>query len=176
MLITHGTVLTGGALKPNHSLRTQAERIAEVMPDAEARPQGAEKIVDAAGAYVLPGFIDLHTHGAAGFDAMDATSEALAGMAAANARHGVTAFLPTTVTASREAILAPEFSAFTSRVLSSTRQRRGRSARSTAVTPIWTSWKPMRPPGPCGWSALRPSSREPSLLCVRRRTEGLSRR
>jgi N-acetylglucosamine-6-phosphate deacetylase len=55
--------------------------------------------LDATGCVLLPGFIDLHVHGAAGADTMDATPEALATMAAFYARHGVTAFLATTMTA-----------------------------------------------------------------------------
>ncbi|MEZ4863114.1 MAG: N-acetylglucosamine-6-phosphate deacetylase [Caldilineaceae bacterium] len=53
----------------------------------------------ATGCYVLPGFIDVHVHGGAGADTMDATSEALETMTQFFAQHGVTAFLPTTITA-----------------------------------------------------------------------------
>jgi N-acetylglucosamine-6-phosphate deacetylase len=52
----------------------------------------------------LPGFIDVHIHGAAGFDAMDASSEALAGIAGALPREGTTSFLATTMTQSEKAI------------------------------------------------------------------------
>ncbi|PSL41634.1 N-acetylglucosamine-6-phosphate deacetylase [Planomicrobium soli] len=52
----------------------------------------------------LPGFIDVHIHGAAGFDAMDATQEALAGIAAALPKEGTTSFLATTMTQSESAI------------------------------------------------------------------------
>lgn len=61
-------------------------------------------IIDAAGATLLPGFIDIHTHGADGFDVMDGDVESLAGMARFFARDGVTAFLATTWTDSGERI------------------------------------------------------------------------
>ena len=48
--------------------------------------------------YVAPGFVDVHVHGWGGHDAMGG-SDALAGMARALARRGVTSFLPTAVSA-----------------------------------------------------------------------------
>lgn len=63
-------------------------------------------VIDAREHLVLPGFIDIHVHGAMDADAMDATPEALDVMARFFARHGVTAFLPTTMTAPREHIQA----------------------------------------------------------------------
>lgn len=60
----------------------------------EALPQ-----LDASDCILLPGFIDLHVHGGDGHDTMDATPGALAAMSRFFARHGVTAFLPTTMTA-----------------------------------------------------------------------------
>jgi N-acetylglucosamine-6-phosphate deacetylase len=67
--------------------------------------QPAVRRLDAAGRALLPGFIDLHVHGALGHEAMDASAAGLRAMACFYARHGVTGFLPTTWTASREAIL-----------------------------------------------------------------------
>lgn len=52
--------------------------------------------------YIAPGLIDIHTHGIAGADTMDGTQDALALMARRFAAHGVTGFLPTTVTESVE--------------------------------------------------------------------------
>ncbi|MCF6137773.1 N-acetylglucosamine-6-phosphate deacetylase [Pseudalkalibacillus berkeleyi] len=53
---------------------------------------------------VLPGRIDGHIHGAAGFDVMDATIEAIEGIASALVKEGTTSFLPTTMTAGQEKI------------------------------------------------------------------------
>ena len=48
--------------------------------------------------YLAPGFIDLHIHGANGFDVMDAKVESLCEISRALAAEGVTGFLATTMT------------------------------------------------------------------------------
>ncbi|MBS1401066.1 MAG: N-acetylglucosamine-6-phosphate deacetylase, partial [Clostridia bacterium] len=57
-------------------------------------------------AMVFPGFIDEHIHGAGGADAMDGTLSALKTIADTIAGEGTTTFLATTMTQSRENILA----------------------------------------------------------------------
>jgi len=60
---------------------------------------------DAQGHNLLPGFIDLHVHGAMGHELMDASPSGLEEMARFYASHGVTSFLATTWTASRSSIM-----------------------------------------------------------------------
>ena len=48
---------------------------------------------------IAPGFLDLHIHGAGGFDVMDDDPDALTAIERLLVRHGVTSYLPTTVTA-----------------------------------------------------------------------------
>ena len=73
-------------------------------PPTYADGDGVDSI-DARGLTLAPGFIDLHVHGAVGHEVMDANADGLRAMARFYARHGVTAFLPTTWTATGEAIL-----------------------------------------------------------------------
>jgi N-acetylglucosamine-6-phosphate deacetylase len=60
-------------------------------------PIAVDHAIDAQGAYVSPGFIDLHTHGAGGFDFMDGTVEAMQGACMTHMAHGTTSLLPTTL-------------------------------------------------------------------------------
>lgn len=66
----------------------------------------AEEAHELGGLLLLPGLVDIHIHGCAGFDTCDATREALAGISAQLLRQGVTAFCPTTMTISPEGIQA----------------------------------------------------------------------
>lgn len=65
----------------------------------------AVRSLDAGRGHLLPGFIDLHVHGAVGHEVMDASPEGLRAMAHCFAQHGVSGFLPTTWTASPETTL-----------------------------------------------------------------------
>src|ERR1700689_3798114 len=61
-------------------------------------PPGAKDYV-AAGMTVVPGFVDVHIHGAGGHDVMEATPQALDAITATVARFGTTSIVATTVTA-----------------------------------------------------------------------------
>jgi N-acetylglucosamine-6-phosphate deacetylase len=60
--------------------------------------------IDGTGLVLLPGFIDLHVHGGVGKEVMDGDPDAVRELSCFYASHGVTAFLPTTWTATPEAI------------------------------------------------------------------------
>jgi len=66
----------------------------------------AARVVDADGRALLPGFVDVHIHGCANVEVMDATPEAIARMARFMAQHGVTSFLATTWTDTGERVSA----------------------------------------------------------------------
>jgi N-acetylglucosamine-6-phosphate deacetylase len=68
-------------------------------------PPGAERI-DARGFHISPGFVDLHVHGGAGSDFMDACAEDVETVFRYHAAHGTTSFCPTTATAPLDEILA----------------------------------------------------------------------
>jgi len=67
---------------------------------------GGRQVVDYGNAVLAPGFIDIHVHGASGHDVMEASTEAMPCIEQSLAKHGVSAYLPTTVTAPLEATLA----------------------------------------------------------------------
>ena len=80
------------------------ERITRIVPAAEFTAEGVDKVIDAAGAYVAPGFVNVHIHGCDGADTMDEDADALGKIAAFQARTGVTSFLPTTMTCAYDAV------------------------------------------------------------------------
>ena len=62
--------------------------------------------LDAAGGYVIPGLVDIHTHGAVGEDFSDGKPQGLQPLADYYAAHGVTSYLATTMTL-KEEVLTP---------------------------------------------------------------------
>jgi N-acetylglucosamine-6-phosphate deacetylase len=67
-------------------------------------PTGAQHL-DFPGMVIAPGFIDLHVHGNAGHDVMEPNNAGLERMQRGMARHGVTSYLATTVTAPEDRLL-----------------------------------------------------------------------
>lgn len=63
------------------------------------------RVIDAAGKYVSPGFIDIHVHGGGGYDFMDGSQEAFLKIAQTHARHGTTSMVPTTLSSDKKSIL-----------------------------------------------------------------------
>ena len=77
------------------------KKIARIVPEAELSVDERadfEALIDAGGDYVAPGFVNVHIHGAMGYDAMDDDGDAVPAMARHQASTGVTSFLPTTMT------------------------------------------------------------------------------
>lgn len=64
-----------------------------------------DRMIDVAGDYLAPGFVELHSHGAGGADFMDGTLDAFAAACHTHLCHGTTTLLPTALAATREEIL-----------------------------------------------------------------------
>lgn len=97
--------MTPTAQIPHGWLLTRDDQIA-ALGWGDAPENLDAQVIDATDKTLLPGFIDVHVHGGAGSEAMDATSDALRTMAQFYATHGVTSFLATTWTDSRPRIQA----------------------------------------------------------------------
>lgn len=86
-------------------LYIQDNSISAIGPNDTSAP-AADHVINGTDLTALPGFIDVHVHGAVGYECMDGTTEALMAMSRFYAQHGVTGFLATTWTAPSEQILS----------------------------------------------------------------------
>lgn len=95
--IINATVISQGQAFREHALIFD-QQIQAVCPTEEVEKFPVKEVIDARGLFVAPGLIDIHVHGCGGYDMMDASASSLEAMATCLAQHGVTAFLPTTMT------------------------------------------------------------------------------
>jgi N-acetylglucosamine-6-phosphate deacetylase len=82
---------------------TDGEKIAAVGRRDEVSVPASARRHDKRDFSVVPGFIDVHIHGAAGYDVMDSSAEVLAAITTSVAARGTTSLVATTVSASEEA-------------------------------------------------------------------------
>ena len=94
-----GRAFIGGEVRDRTLITIDDDQVVSVG-EVEQRPAGAEEI----DGVIVPGFIDIHVHGADGADFMDASDEAVARVASFHARNGTTAMAATTLSGSREHI------------------------------------------------------------------------
>ena len=79
------------------SIVIEAGKIVAV-DDSSQSLTDADEVIDANGRYVMPGFIDIHAHGADGRDICDNSLESIRHIAKRKLGEGVTTWLPTTLT------------------------------------------------------------------------------
>ena len=102
----NGAVITDSGVIPDGMVAVTDGRIVYAGPRRDDRlPPSAER-VDAGGLHLAPGFIDIHIHGGAGSDFMDAAAADVEQVFRYHAAHGTTSLCPTTATAPLDEILA----------------------------------------------------------------------
>ncbi len=101
-----GQIIHANIVLPDGILRDGVCGYCDGIIDYVGREQrtGAEIMVDAKGAWLLPGFIDIHCHGGNGMDFMDATPDEMTEIAAFHLSHGTTTLLATTMSDRWEAV------------------------------------------------------------------------
>ncbi|PWF99349.1 N-acetylglucosamine-6-phosphate deacetylase [Levilactobacillus bambusae] len=99
----HVTVYTGEEVIKDGYLRF-GETIEAVGPMKDYQAQADDEIRYTPGKIIVPGFIDVHTHGGYGFDSMDGDAEQIDTMVDQAIHEGTTSIFPTTMTQSNEAI------------------------------------------------------------------------
>lgn len=101
--IVNGRIITEDDLLENRVVIFD-KKILEIVDEGKLKNFNLEEIIDAEENYICPGLIDLHIHGAGGKDTMDAEIESIKIISNTICKNGVTAFLPTTMTMSKEKI------------------------------------------------------------------------
>ena len=98
MIIRNGHVFLQGTGFVDTSVGTDGDRISSLG-------SGTGKELDASGKYVLPGFVDIHMHGANNADFCDGTRQALTTIGLYEAQQGVTSFLGTCMATYHDVLL-----------------------------------------------------------------------
>ncbi|GAC1701870.1 MAG: N-acetylglucosamine-6-phosphate deacetylase [Candidatus Acidiferrum sp.] len=98
-------IRVGRAVTPTAELTDAGVIISDGVIEAVGPREGMRlpadaQEVSAIGKIAVPGFVDVHIHGAGGHDVMEATSDAIRAVARTVAKHGTTSLVATTVTAS----------------------------------------------------------------------------
>jgi N-acetylglucosamine-6-phosphate deacetylase len=102
LLIRNARVLLPEGAVEGLALLLAGGYIARVFDSEQRESLRAERVLYLDNLTLMPGFIDIHIHGAAGVDTMTATPDDLHLVGRFLARHGVTAWLPTLVPAPEE--------------------------------------------------------------------------
>jgi len=100
MLLKNGRVLNSNFTFETLDILISEGKISDLYSSCKAIYGNEAKVLDLTGLTVLPGLIDIHTHGCNSYDTMDATYEAINAMSEYQAKNGVTSFMPTTMTES----------------------------------------------------------------------------
>jgi len=100
----NANIITDSGVIADGMVVVRGDRIDYVGPRREVPP--AAEIVDVTGRFLAPGFIDIHIHGGAGSDFMDATDADIETVFRYHAAHGTTSICPTTATAPLAEILS----------------------------------------------------------------------
>ncbi len=101
MVIKNGRIITPTQILDGFDILVEDGKIKEIGASLCGRDT-----FDAHGAYVAPGFVDIHTHGGYGADFMDATDQAFETALQFHLDNGTTTVVATSCTAPRESIVS----------------------------------------------------------------------
>lgn len=102
-IIINAKIYTGDSFIESGYIRFDQE-IQEVGSMDDYQEVENEEVIDVAGKTLVPGFIDVHSHGGYGYDTMDADPEIISKMTYKMLEEGITSYFPTTMTQSDENI------------------------------------------------------------------------
>ena len=102
---TAGMLLTPTDAVEHPLMLVEQGRVLEISCRTSRHVPAGVSVFDLGDGVMAPGYIDLHLHGGAGYDVMDEATEGLPAIEQLLARHGVTSYFPTTVTAPMDTTL-----------------------------------------------------------------------
>lgn len=105
MIIKNAQVYTEDHVFKKKDIFIENERICQVT-DSKKLPDDGENVIDAEGLYAIPGLVDIHFHGAVGYDFCTVSSEELLKIAEYEASSGILAICPATMSYSEEILSA----------------------------------------------------------------------
>ena len=105
LAFTAGRLLTPTDAVEHPLVLVEQGRVVDISTRSGRQIPAGVSVSDFAGNVMAPGYVDLHIHGSAGYDVMDDAAEALPAIEQLLARHGVTSYFPTTVTAPMDTTL-----------------------------------------------------------------------
>lgn len=97
MLIKNGLVFRESGFE-HADIRVKDGRFTELAPNGSLSPEQGEEVMDVQGMRILPGLVDVHSHGRTGEDFSFVTEETVQKLCLSYAECGVTAVLGTTMT------------------------------------------------------------------------------
>ena len=109
MIIQNGNIFTLDGTFSVGTIKVAKDKIAQLdmTPAYEAIDKTiGETMIDARGLYVLPGLVDIHTHGAVGVDFCEVKKEELCKLETYQAQNGVTTIFETTMTLPEEKLIS----------------------------------------------------------------------
>jgi N-acetylglucosamine-6-phosphate deacetylase len=105
-IIQHVKVHLPNQILPSATVWIANGKLTRIEPTQEIEKiEGDDERIDGKGMWLLPGMIDVHIHGANGYDMMDGTEDSIQEVSRACAATGCTSFLATSVSSTMEDLL-----------------------------------------------------------------------
>lgn len=98
-------IRNGNVFRDDKTFAVEDLMIENGVLTAADRADESTEVLDASGLYVLPGLIDIHSHGAVGYDFSDGNPEGLLSILKYQYSQGVTSYCPTSMTLPKEQLV-----------------------------------------------------------------------
>lgn len=103
MILRNGELITPLKIIHKGGIMIENGKIVSIFKDEDDfNHYRADRIIDVGGYFISPGFIDIHTHGAGGYDFMDGDIKSIKEACKTHMKYGTTSIVPTTLTSTME--------------------------------------------------------------------------